>query len=129
MITPQELRIGNYINFNDGSCHDDIRKIVGISTKDINTVVKGCHFATAIRSNNLIYPIPLTEEILLKCNATLHGIEYIIKASALPFKFRFHSGIAYCEMGNVYLGDRIQYLHQLQNLYNLLTGKELEIKL
>lgn len=76
-----------------------------------------------------IQPIPLSEEVLLKCGAILHGIEYIIKASALPIKIRFHSGIAYCETGNIYLGDRIKYLHELQNLIYALCGREMESEL
>ena len=76
-----------------------------------------------------IKPIPLSEEVLLKCGATLDGIEYIIKASALPVKIRLHSGIAYCEFGNVYLGDRIKYLHELQSLVFALCGRELEVSL
>lgn len=124
----EELRIGNYVNYNDGSGHDDIRQVVGIDRNSVTSIVKGCHFATAIRSNDFIYPIPLSEEVLLKSGAILHGIEYIIKASALPMKIRFHSGIAYCEIGNVYLGDRIKYLHELQNLKYILCGVELEVK-
>lgn len=108
-----ELRIGNYVKCVDG-----------------NTICIDKDDMIYILSNTFeVEPIPLTEEMMLKCGAVLHGIEYIIKASALPIKIRFHSGIAYCELGNVYLGDRIKYLHELQNLKYAICGLELEVSL
>lgn len=109
----EELRIGNYVKCVDG-----------------NTICIDKDDMIYILSNTFdVEPIPLSEEVLLKSGATVDGIEYIIKASALPIKIRFHSGIAYCEVGNVYLGDRIKYLHELQNLKYVLCGVELEVLL
>lgn len=74
-------------------------------------------------------PVPLTKEWLIdKFEATLIGIEYKLKASALEITIRINAGHVYCEFGNVYLGGRIQYVHELQNLVHSLCGKELSIK-
>ncbi|WP_293933116.1 hypothetical protein [Sphingobacterium sp. UBA6645] len=125
-IKPQELRatdlrIGNYIKDTDTN---RVGQVVWFSKKKIGVKLE---HSTIWQTVDEYSPIPLSEEVLLKCGAVLHGIEYIIKASALPVKIRFHSGIAYCEMGNVYLGDRIKYLHELQNLIYILCGKEIEV--
>lgn len=71
-----------------------------------------------------ISPIPLTEEILLKC-----GLEYqrpdFIKGS---FAIRDFDG-GYIYLNGLDGGLIYEYLHQLQNLYFALTGEELEVKL
>lgn len=125
-ITAQELRIGNLVSYINTS---DICKVIGISEYGLDVEFKE---ETTYIEHDQFEAIPLTEDILLKCGAILHGIDYVIKACALPIKIRFHSRIAYCEFGefgNVYLGDRIKYLHQLQNLYFCLTGQELEVSI
>lgn len=76
---------------------------------------------------NEIHPIPLTEEILLK-----HGFE---KSSDIFYDehnwimIRFiGNGLFFYQKGE-YDICKLQYLHQLQNLFFILTGQELEIKL
>lgn len=119
----KDLRVGNYLQRVDGS----IVSVKRLIKDDDDILVNETHGLFTLGYTAL--PIPLTEEILLNCGAKLHGIEYIIKASALPIKIRISYGIAYCEFGNVYLGDRIKFLHELQNLYHALTGQELKIEL
>ena len=73
-------------------------------------------------------PIPITEEILLKCGFKfINGYGYkrhnfqlicINVADSKEFIFRYFM-----------LNVELQYLHQLQNLYFVLTGKELEVNL
>jgi hypothetical protein len=98
-----------------------------------------------------VSPIPLTEELLLKCGFVLdnmNGIDHydnycIVRGETLP------SGeIIYADFFKVY-GTRnydrqdgaklftidtfsdftFKFLHQLQNLYLVLTGEELQITL
>ena len=121
-LSAKHLRIGNLVSLS------------GSLILTVYEIHEDCFYARDAKGDSFkntwadVQPIPLSEEVLLKCGATLDGIEYIIKASALPIKIRFHSGIAYCEFGNVYLGDRIKYLHELQNLKYALCGVELEVK-
>lgn len=121
-LSAKHLRIGNLVSLS------------GSLILTVYEIHEDCFYARDAKGDSFkntwadLQPIPLSEEVLLKCGATLDGIEYIIKASALPIKIRFHSGIAYCEFGNVYLGDRIKYLHELQNLKYALCGVELEVK-
>lgn len=76
-------------------------------------------------------PVPLTPEILEKCGAVKVEGEWQFKVAicALWISFRFHASHCYSEIGGIYLGGQIKYVHQLQNLYFALTGTELEVKL
>jgi len=68
------------------------------------------------------FGIPLTEELLLKCNFKFKefGYQFSVSNHLLSGNFFFMiSGYA----------KQIYYLHELQNLYFALTGKELEIKI
>jgi hypothetical protein len=112
MINVHELRLGNWVNIwgepnNIGSLQSNfwgvfINKVGEVDFKDIS-------------------PIPLTPEILEKCGFVLmegswYNLLYIDPVGAGRFK---------C----LYSVPYLDYLHQLQNLYFALTGKELEINL
>lgn len=126
MIDAKSLRIGNWVN-------------AKFQTEDFNFQVKGISdddFVTMDKVNNYhlncLQPIELSPSILIKC-----GFE--------ESKGKFHIGINYehfivYKVGDVYdhwyfyreetrITSGIKYLHDLQNLYLLLTGKELEINL
>lgn len=77
-------------------------------------------------------PIPLSPEILEKCGFVQDSDDEATWMVLRTTKFDFIEGDrnGFCE---VYMdfddGLRVQYLHQLQNLYFALTGQELNIKL
>ena len=110
MIKANELRIGNWVRDSDG-----FNKVIHIEESFFYTEMFKNTFAD-------IKPIPLTEEILLKCGFEKLGlIKYELNGVALNIKWssyfihRFET--------------EIKYLHQLQNLYFALKGEELEINL
>jgi len=80
-----------------------------------------------------IKPIPLTEEILLKCEGfTQHGdwfhkdkfiLGYLTSDDNLQAEWKFCG-----THGSFHVID-IKYLHQLQNIHYALTNEELTIKL
>lgn len=75
-------------------------------------------------------PIPITEELLLRCGLDKVGLFYVSKdAPPRPFRFLLGKvkGYYYIEYRQRIV--RIMYLHQLQNLYFSLTGKELDVTL
>lgn len=121
-----DLRILNYVMY-----HDDIVQIDAIdSDGSVLTVgningYKDCGFDGNIDS---LKPILITEEILLKCSFEIYANmndEYL-KNGLLFF---FGKGLI-CKIGEY--GDlriSIKYLHQLQNVYYFLMGKELIVKL
>jgi len=69
-----------------------------------------------------IKPIILTEDLLLKCGFDSFGSRWMKKE--LPLDLINCDGFY---MANV--KEEIKYLHQLQNIYFILTNKELEISL
>lgn len=101
MIQPNELRIGNYVHSN--IIDDTIQ--VSIITSEIKAD-----------------PIPLTEEWLIK---------FGFKEN--EFSLVFENGlIGVYEQDNLFWFDtntdciEIKHVHQLQNIYFALTGKELQ---
>jgi hypothetical protein len=113
MIQTNELRIGNWLldehgkYFNVGSIQKNFHGV------NINNKYPG-----------LIEPIHLTNEILVQCgfeNGVLgnfkigyDGDDFVKQQFSVPFEDRLL---------------KVKYLHQLQNLYYALTGKELSIDL
>ena len=148
MIQPQELRIGNYVTINNPNSWIELLNIPIIVTGiDFSMTKKEkeiwAHSNGKIRVENeynnynqfsqFIDPIPLTEEILLK-----FGFEKI-KSDEYPHKYiinKYMSDEVEIENlnsqncfifshGKKFSSIKIEYVHQLQNLYFSLTGKEL----
>lgn len=128
MIQANQLRIGNWI-LKDGKY---FQIIYGINKKyvyGLDSEILDSHINKSELNN--LHPIPLTEEILLKCGFD-NGYEITIKIGRKKIVFNWSIKIVstgyrsgwYCEKYR-----NIKYLHQLQNLIFALTGKELEINL
>ena len=130
MIKPNELRIGNYV-YEKYWCNDKRNYI--LEQLKIESIFKSHivdHLDNAYECNYII-PIPLTEKILLKCGFVLD----ILNNGDSPVwlndnNFYINSKTFQPEDGGFYICRyEIKYLHQLQNLYFVLTQKELEIQL
>lgn len=127
----KELRIGNYL----GSIHElrivdsiqDYCAYVNVPSNSHNGepfIIK-----EVLKDSN---PIPLTEEWLVKFGfSNKGGKEYQINTGDQShliielYDYSFSVGYAYESSGTPH---KIQYVHQLQNLYFALTGEELTIK-
>jgi hypothetical protein len=131
-----ELRIGNWV-FDDENIPMQIAKIESeIYTRwnfnDCSIVLE--HKATYYESE--IFPIPITEEILLKCGFE-DGVVNIFENENFKTSIWYHDGWHFqfdekewYGKSSVYLYPApIDYVHQLQNLYFALTGEELEVNL
>ena len=115
MIQPQEIRIGNYIDYNG-----EIMKLDGS--------LLCCYIQNELEFP--INPIPLTEEILLKFrykkirdNEFLFDNHFIIfiKGSKIDFCL-FNSE------GNDFFVCEIQFAHELQNLHYSIRKEELKFE-
>jgi len=124
-----ELRIGNWIIDNEV----EPQRTVYYQVEEIT--YKGVVYrdGSSVTMCEYLQPIPLTEEILLKCGFTRDGF-------GLKFDFIYlTAGARIVETDELRCFDyeliedkkyiRIKYLHQLQNLYFALTSEELNIKL
>ena len=109
-MKPNELRIGNYVNW--------------INTQEPHSL----YLIEEIRELNYhdcFVPIPLTEEWLLKFgfinDKVLEFYRNDFTDSTIIIDYNF-----ICLLG--YSHVKLKYVHQLQNLYFALTGEELQIK-
>lgn len=114
-----ELRIGNFIYCD------------GILTNVKNIYNDGVDFVNERGDVNFsafehVKPIPLSEEILLKCGLELRCDELHINDKVFEF---IGNDLYYTDGSGRKLSIPIKFLHQLQNFYFALTGTELEIEL
>lgn len=112
----QELRIGNLLNF-----HGAVRPITAYEIYKLN---EGACYDE--------YPEKITEDYLLKFGFVKH-IPSGSNTVMYYINFEGRTVIGYWPIdGAVNIGDfipnHIKYLHEMQNLYYVLTGKELELK-
>jgi len=145
MIKPEELRIGNWVEtytvLMSGSWYDksgkqhghDVITEPGIRQKQID--VKDLEILSGPQGFLATYrPIPITPEILEKCGfkndvendaADMIFGEFRIFAGHHEWWFWGHESPIDIGMK---INVRLDYLHQLQNLYFALTGEELNYK-
>ena len=85
-------------------------------------------------TDDRVKPIPLTEELLLKCgfrgsysNELYINIKKGTNLYSLGYNFIENRCYLDVDFTFIDLDNEIKYLHQLQNLYFVLTGEELKI--
>lgn len=123
MIRPEELRLGNIVIAKSSSYEDVPIKITGITSTFLNGIAYIINLPVSGITINDIEPIPLTEELLLKCGFKPHY--FGIKTYYNPLLELDHD----LKLMGVDYNIQVKHLHQLMNLYFALTGKELEVKL
>jgi hypothetical protein len=122
IMTAKELRIGNLVNY-----HNDDYRIVLIA-EDLIKIDIGFGAVQRFEKDPIysphlddLKPIPLTKEWLLK-----FGVRIIQGRYYLDDIIFFERNLRVCRP--LCTRDYIKYVHQIQNLYFALTGRELEIK-
>lgn len=131
MIQAKELRLNNYINHKELG----IVKVISISSKlgdyesiFVESLKDGLDYYFNLDQD--LIAIPLTEEILLKVgfkvsiNKTCYGM---ITESGKTRLSIFHDGLFKVSYEDLEI--KVKHLHQLQNLFFALTGKNLDVKL
>lgn len=122
MLKLYELRIGNFFEIEPEPYERRIIKVSEITQNHVLVQGTWYHF-------NQLIPIPVTEEILLKCG--FEKFKWITEANVYT-KGNFNCLLD--ENGvQVFNADfnnlkPLKYLHELQNLYADLTEKELTIE-
>lgn len=126
MISSKDLMIGNWVEWDNEAKYI----IKGIGNK-------GARFENdhgQYRIYNRINPIPLTPEILEKCGFVKKGewavLNFPVRAGIRFYNFNY----AECDLIQddkfiAFKNSHIKYLHQLQNLFYCLCGKELDVNL
>lgn len=114
MIQATDLRVGNKVHYDTGES-------IEVHTIDWNDIKMA-------ELNNRMFninhkPIPITEDILLKCGFVRINSGWF-RLGNLAINISFDT-----EWGGNWMGIRLKYLHELQNLYWCLCKKELDISL
>lgn len=135
MIPSSELRIGNLVSFvEDANRYKDYHEVT-----DINTQIALCHNGDV--DTGELFPIPLTPDILEKCGFKKNkNGEPCIEINDIASHLELMVGVDnfhYPSFTQTPQGDeertvyfnRINSLHQLQNLVHTITGEELSINL
>lgn len=127
MIQANELRLGNILDVGG-----NYWQVSQISDDEL-------YFKENEEYNHILNaePIPLTEDILLKCGFEKYDTDKAINYKLGGFRFSYvndgkFKGKTYLTYGNVlsFTSHRaMEYLHSFQNLYWSFCQKELEIKL
>ena len=122
MIQAKDLRIGNWVMYDNKIFEVDT---ISMEFPTLNTI----EFGIGVVKWDKLNPIPLTEELLIKCGFKkinhIHGYSFW----AMGIKGG-RPKIDIYENYTLYMGymvNHIKYLHQLQNLIFALSGEELEI--
>ncbi len=128
-----ELRIGNWVNGDDGPQNVAyLGETIGL-WNSIGGTAKYQHNPILSHDIDNLKPIPLTPEILEKS-----GFVFYNNPNNTPSRiYKKDSDFRLCKfynqnhfiLWNYPYGKAIRYLHQLQNLYYALTGEELNIDL
>ena len=127
-MTTRELMIGNYVMAINN--YEDIFYVNCIyGYRDLN-ITSGIYknYDTTIRD---VKPIPLTEEWLIKFGFDLINNEYHQSRNhelKLYWTVNKNKMIPEFNEKRFVTGYDFKYVHQLQNLYFILTGEELTIK-
>ena len=115
-----ELRIGNYVK-----CLNESRQILGI-TKHNGTNETELHYAEF----KGLFPMKL-----FHLKPILISFQWLndLRFKKYPKHWGMHKGSVCFHENNIFykgvdIGVKVKYVHELQNLYFALTGKELEIK-
>ena len=133
MIEASELRLGNYILHKGG-----VRIVpVKCTLEHFNLIAKG--------AANTMFPIPLKPDVLQKCgfieNTKYYqhpeAHEYILTLPVMGVNVNEiraylnskNESYARAVVNEIVISNNLYHLHQLQNLYYALTGKELEVTL
>ena len=113
MIPKNELRTGNWVKRNNGAN---------------SRIIEGSQIDEA----ELLLPITLSDEVLLLCGFSFNDyFKLWQKARKLPQAgTELEMDMAYNvrDFGYRYIGVKLTSLHQLQNLFFMLRGTEMEMK-
>jgi hypothetical protein len=132
-----ELRIGNLMNF---PFTNEIVEIIGINAHEsidlqlnktiINTISFRKNLNLYCEPIDKIEPIPLTEEWLNKLGFELNGFYRLQVTSFLELCWKpYDKTLNLQTKKNGFTEDsKVKYVHELQNLYFALTGKEITLK-
>lgn len=127
MIDVKELKIGNYIDYSLSNLPQRIKSII-FSSEGYVVNFLDSDFANSVEK---IKPIPITEEWLLKFGFISNPyqdryelVNIYFQGCKLCFECDKTKGFTELWISEF---PNIKYVHQLQNLFHIVTGSELQL--
>ena len=134
-ITTSDLRLGNWLYYTEETKFP--MQVSAIGKDWVQLDFEGNDGDCFENNGDEICPIPITKELIVKSlNAEPLGDDYSVKLGDYRYiYFRINNDgyisidfFSYDDNLENEICDGIRYVHELQNLYHALTGKELLIK-
>lgn len=134
-VSLTDLRLGNWLY--DSKPSGFPMQISALGKDWVQLDFEGNEGDVFENSDKEIYPIPITKELIVKSlNAEPLGDDYSVKLGDYRYiYFRINNDgyisidfFNYDDNSENEICDGIRYVHELQNLYHALTGKELKIE-
>ena len=134
-ITTSDLRLGNWLYYTKETMFP--MQVYALGNDWVQLDFEGNESDVFENTDKEIYPIPITKELIVKSlNSEILGDDYSVKLGDYRYiYFRINNDgyisidfFNYDDNSENEICDGIRYVHELQNLYHALTGKELEIK-
>lgn len=124
MISCYELRIGNYV-LADGN----LQQVSGVNHTTASTLIEGKNNGQAVSEHNLdnIEPVPLTGDILRQCGFVYHDYFkfWQLITTGIRSEMNISPDYEVIDFMRKPILKKLTSLHQLQNIYFLLKGREL----
>jgi hypothetical protein len=134
-ITTSDLRLGNWLYYTNETKF--IMQVVAIGDDWVQLDFEGNDGDSFEINGNEICPIPITKEFVKHIANNVQDVEELgfmitIGGSYMEVRMEYKDNELYliptinCDEYNI--GEPIKYVHELQNLFYALNGKELEIR-
>ena len=133
--TASDLRLGNWLYYTKETMFP--MQVYALGNDWVQLDFEGNESDVFENTDKEIYPIPITKELIVKSlNSEILGDDYSVKLGDYRYiYFRINNDgyisidfFNYDDNSENEICDGIRYVHELQNLYHALTGKELEIR-
>ncbi len=123
MIPNYELRIGNYVLFNDTLEQVTVITGTGVSGVKLNSNQD----ASSDHDLETIQPVPLTDEVLKQCGFVYHDYFkfWQLITTGIRSEMNISPDYEVIDFMRKPILKKLTSLHQLQNVYFMLKGREL----
>jgi hypothetical protein len=126
MISPYELRIGNYVLVGE-----ELHKVSMIDGTSVLTQgINKSNGVDAEHSLKNIHPVPMTDEVLKQCGFIYHNYFkfWQLITTGLRSEMNIDRDYDVIDFMRKPIGKQLSSLHQLQNIFFLLKGREMSFQ-
>src|SRR4051812_42955010 len=128
MISCYDLRLGNLVQVGETR-----QQVSMINNKTVSTTFRENGGLPEVSEHRLeqVTPVPISDEIMIQCGFTFHPyfkFWQLISTEPPRSEMNVDHDFAVLDFMRKPIGKNLSSLHQLQNVYYLLTGRELKIQ-